>query len=294
MLDFAVRVRILCHMTVCGNHTAPKRETIGAISTELLPRAAYDVAYTPDRTVAGFAFDIQTGSHAFASDRERPFLTRPGSLALTPAGCDIRSRSGTGGEYLTISVTPGRERDIIGDRAAHIPNQYSNGLRAGAAPLAVALRRALMARHRDAGEIESFSALLYAAAWQARVPASKPATSMTPRRLRLVNDLVEARYGETLTVAEMAKVAGLSTSFFIRAFAAATGTTPHAYIMERRLERARCALVHSREPIAGIAHGCGFANQAHLTAAFSRQFGLSPKRFRETVLQDMPRGRSCS
>lgn len=294
MLDFAVRVRILRPMTVCGNHMAPKRETIGAISAELLPRAAYDVAYTPDRTVAGFAFDIQAGSHAFASDREQPFLTVPGSLALTPAGCNIRSRSGTGGEYLTVKVTPGREREVIGERAAHTPHRYSNGIRAGAAPLAAALRRALLSGYRDTAEIESLAALLYDAAWQAGVPTSKPATSMTPRRLRLVNDLVEARYGETLTVAEMAEVAGLSTSFFIRAFAAATGTTPHAYIMERRLERARRALAHFKEPIAGIAHGCGFANQAHLTAAFSRQFGLSPKRFRETVRQDMPRGRSCS
>ncbi|NVJ98527.1 MAG: helix-turn-helix transcriptional regulator [Alphaproteobacteria bacterium] len=261
----------------------PRQIEAGGISATLLPRAAYDVAYTPDRTVAGFAFDIQTGTHAFASDRVRPFITVPGSLALTPRGCDIKSRSDTGGEYLTVSVMPGREKQVAGDAAIGRPERYSNAAHGFAGKWARALRASLLRPCADQAEVESFAALLYEAAWQARLPSGKPATSITTRRLRLLNELVEERLSGELTVADMAKAVGLSTSFFIRAFAAATGTTPHGYLMERRLEKVRYALALRDTKIADVALSCGFSSQAHMTAAFSRQFGISPKRFQQMV-----------
>ena len=74
----------------------------GSWRAELLPRHAYQAAYTPDAPVIGFAFDGQAGIHAFASDRRVRFRTKPNTLAYVPAGCDVYSESDHGGEYLKV------------------------------------------------------------------------------------------------------------------------------------------------------------------------------------------------
>jgi len=74
----------------------------GLARIELLPAAAYEAAYTPEAPVIGFAFEAQAGTHAFASDRKRPFQAKPNHLSFVPAGCDVYSQSAQGGEYLRI------------------------------------------------------------------------------------------------------------------------------------------------------------------------------------------------
>src|SRR5580704_256348 len=56
----------------------------GSWRAELLPRHAYQAAYTPDAPVIGFAFDGQAGIHAFASDRRVRFRTKPNTLHGEP------------------------------------------------------------------------------------------------------------------------------------------------------------------------------------------------------------------
>jgi AraC family transcriptional regulator len=79
-------------MTEANNQiTATSRRcaVVGSWTAELLPRKPYRVAYRPEVPVVGFAFDGQTGVHAFGSDRKTDFRTRPNSLAFVPAGCDV-------------------------------------------------------------------------------------------------------------------------------------------------------------------------------------------------------------
>ena len=67
---------------------------VGGVATiELLPAAAYEAAYTPGAPVIGFAFEAQAGTHAFASDRKRPFQAKPNHLSFVPARCDVYSCS---------------------------------------------------------------------------------------------------------------------------------------------------------------------------------------------------------
>ncbi|SDE63330.1 helix-turn-helix domain-containing protein [Kordiimonas lacus] len=267
-------------MTCKATH---RKVTAGAISAELLPRAPYDVAYTPDRVVAGFAFDIQTGLHAFATDRASPFLTMPDSMALTPAGCDIRSRSDVGGEYLTVTITPGHEQHYADAFDGAAIYQYSNAAFKGAGTAARALRQLLILNPEEETVAEGLAAVLFEAALKAKPATAKPASSLTRTRMRRLHDLIEARFGDKLTVLEMAMEVGLSVGFFIRAFAAATGTTPHAYLLERRLSEARRSLTRPEASIADIAHACGFASQAHLTSSFRSQFGIAPAAYRTRV-----------
>ena len=77
----------------------------GAWCAELLPRKPYEAAYAAHLPVIGFAFDGQTGVHAFGSDRKTDFQAMANGLAYVPAGCDVYSQSTHGGEYLTITLT---------------------------------------------------------------------------------------------------------------------------------------------------------------------------------------------
>ena len=81
-------------------------------------------------------------------------------------------------------------------------------------------------------------------------------------------------------VADLAAALGLSAGFLTLAFHGALGTTPHRYLLERRLARARAGLAATGTPVAAIAAGCGFADQAHLTRHMRAAFGVTPAAYR--------------
>ncbi len=72
----------------------------------------------------------------------------------------------------------------------------------------------------------------------------------------------------------------MSPSHFTRVFRAATGRSPHQYVLGQRLERARRALLTTDTAIADIAGACGFADQSHLTRTMRRHLGLTPNALR--------------
>ena len=71
-------------------------------------------------------------------------------------------------------------------------------------------------------------------------------------------------------------------SQLLRGFARAVATTPHAYLLQLRVRLARRLLAAGRYPAEAAAEA-GFADQSHLTRAFSRQLGVTPARFRAAV-----------
>ena len=106
---------------------------------------------------------------------------------------------------------------------------------------------------------------------------------LSPSKLKRVLDFVEAHLDAHIGLDDLAAAAGLSANHFLRVFKLATGETPYHYLRSRRIERARELLAHDSMPLAELALECGFANQAHFTAAFSREIGISPGRYRRSV-----------
>jgi AraC family transcriptional regulator len=98
--------------------------------------------------------------------------------------------------------------------------------------------------------------------------------------MRRTLDLIEAGLDGDLPLAVLAAEVGLSVPHFTRAFRASLGVPPHRYLLKRRLERAREMLLGGGLGLADIAAAAGFSSQAHMTAAFRKEFGITPGQFR--------------
>lgn len=107
-----------------------------------------------------------------------------------------------------------------------------------------------------------------------------PTSDFAAYRLhRVMNAVLNAPEAEH-SLDSMASSAGLTSSHFCRIFKRATGTTPHRYVMNARLNRAQELLCESDVPIAAIADRLGFTSQSHFTRAFQRHSSLTPSGWR--------------
>lgn len=99
-------------------------------------------------------------------------------------------------------------------------------------------------------------------------------------RLRRIADYMEAHLAEDVSLLDLAGVAGLSTHHFSEAFKASTGTSPHRYLIEQRIHRAKELLLGADHSIVEIALAVGFASHSHFTDNFRKLTGITPSRFR--------------
>ncbi|THD05523.1 hypothetical protein B1810_02045 [Panacagrimonas perspica] len=111
-----------------------------------------------------------------------------------------------------------------------------------------------------------------------RIRAGKLPAAM----LAKVYEHIESRVAEGTTLDELAKICDMSRSQFTRAFRASTGTSPHKYLLGRRIARATEKLLHG-VPMVNIAFACGFSSQSHFTDMFRRAVGVTPAAFRRSV-----------
>jgi AraC family transcriptional regulator len=249
-----------------------RRIEVGPWAIELLPGCAYAARYVATQAGIGFAFDSQRGLHAIGSDRVQPFDAMPNGLAFVPAGCDVLSESPKGGEYLRVIRTDGMA--LEGNRA------FNNRIDRQATALAWRMRAALL----HAGVEDDWEA--WALALSERVTASEadstqPHGSITGSRMRLLDEFIDAGLDGPLSVPAMAGLLGLSEGYFMRAFKNATGKSPHAYLIDRRLARARALMRDSTATLAEIAYACGFNSQAHMATTFRQRLGVSPVQLRQ-------------
>jgi len=106
----------------------------------------------------------------------------------------------------------------------------------------------------------------------ARAAGASPPVTKAVRRLIAAPEV-------STSLAELAALSGVSRFQLLRGFAREIGTTPHAYLVQRRVRLARQLLAAGRSP-ADAAILAGFADQSHMTRAFVRQFGITPGRYK--------------
>ncbi|HEX6501654.1 MAG TPA: AraC family transcriptional regulator [Terriglobales bacterium] len=121
--------------------------------------------------------------------------------------------------------------------------------------------------------------LLYAARLK-KPPVSARVSPLPLRPLRRVLERMQADLSTNIDLATLAAESGYSRAHFLRTFRAATGQTPHRYLLELRLTKAQALIASRSMPLVDIALACGFSSHAHLTTAFRSRFGSSPSEYR--------------
>ncbi|RUX82380.1 AraC family transcriptional regulator [Mesorhizobium sp. M7A.F.Ca.CA.001.07.2.1] len=101
-------------------------------------------------------------------------------------------------------------------------------------------------------------------------------------RLKRVMAYVDEHIGEAISLADLARAAGLSRMYFAARFRMATSLRPHEYILRRRIERAKDMLIKTNDSLVDIAFNVGFQTQAHFTTVFKRFAGITPGRWRQS------------
>jgi len=107
-----------------------------------------------------------------------------------------------------------------------------------------------------------------------------PGGALSPARERRAKELLASRLSAEVSIAEIASACGLSRAYFVSAFRQSTGTTPHKWLQGYKIERVKTLLARSDMTIAEMAAACGFADQSHLTRAFTKALGLAPAAWR--------------
>lgn len=104
---------------------------------------------------------------------------------------------------------------------------------------------------------------------------------LSTAKLKLVTDYINTHLDRDLKLAELSAIAQISPYHFLRLFKNSIGITPHQYILQRRIDRAKYLLRSSSLDIAEIAFRVGFCDCSHLNRYFKRILGKTPSQWRQ-------------
>jgi AraC-like DNA-binding protein len=231
---------------------------------------------------------VVAGTFRLRSPAGRALMT-PGSIMLgNPGECfECSHAHGAGDRCVCVWFEPAHLERCVGGAGVR-----SSGARFGVPAIPASRTTAPVAARAAAGVLRSggYAWDEFAVDLANRVASlqmrcgSVPATRDGAVQRRIVEAVrrIEEDPDESLTLDALAALSGLSPFHFLRTFRAATGLSPHQYVLRARLRRAATGLVLGRSRIADIAFECGFGDVSNFNRAFRREFGVSPRRYRES------------
>ncbi|GAA1444007.1 AraC family transcriptional regulator [Nocardiopsis tropica] len=116
-----------------------------------------------------------------------------------------------------------------------------------------------------------------------RERAAEPVPHAARPEVARAREVLSSRLLDPPTLDELAAQLGIGPFALSRAFRAAYGLPPHAYLNQVRVDRARQLLLAGRRA-AEVAAEVGFADQAHLTRHFKRHLGVPPGAYQRALL----------
>jgi AraC family transcriptional regulator len=214
--------------------------------------------------------------------------TSPGDVCAIPRGCSARFAWETldGGQAsimlefcddIFINHCP----EMVSDRflAGHfMPSNYS-AMR-GLSPLIRILARELEndgARGRLFTEtVIRLIAMEIAHTLWTRKPDAIITDAIIDRRVKAALGFIEENFARNISLQDLTEAIGLNATQLISLFRRATGATPYAYVIRRRIREAAHLLRSGQMPISQISLEVGFSDQQQMTRAFRKYLGTTP------------------
>lgn len=244
-------------------------------------------AYAPHRHESYVIGVIEAGCETFRVRGVRHYA-RPGQVAfVNPLETHDGEPVGAGYSYRMTYPETGLLREVAGSLAGRETSAtpfFAEPLvedAQGAMVFAAAHRAVEQGGDGLAGEEMLLGFYARCLALHARWPVAALGREAGP--VALARAIMEDRFEEDLSLAELSRLTGLPRHHLIRAFRAQTGLTPHAYLVDVRIRRARERLRAGDTP-GDVAAATGFCDQAHLTRAFKARHGVTPGAFRRAHL----------
>ena len=200
---------------------------------------------------------------------------RPGLVSLVPAGTERRlAMTGVEAQWASIAWSPSSRASASLPPFTNREDPFLHGL-------VGEFLRQHEAGELDAGYCEQMAMALgrYVGRRYGGTREERP-VGLAPWRLARITDFIEAHLSDTILVADLARVGGLSSGHLHRAFRMATGVTPAAFIRQRRLLRAAAILREEPVTVAEVALRVGIQSPSRLAAQMKRLTGLPPSRLR--------------
>lgn len=119
--------------------------------------------------------------------------------------------------------------------------------------------------------------LFRAAAWEEQTGINRQPTDAAMERVR---EMLEGRWMEPLSLAQVAREIRLTPAAFSRRFKVAVGQAPQEFLLNRRCDHARQLLLESDLTVDAIARQCGFTNGFYFSRFWTKRYGTPPGRFR--------------
>jgi AraC family transcriptional regulator len=214
---------------------------------------------------------------------------RPGALWVMPQGCRHEVRFEGQVEGVALAFDPARFDNLVESAGGKSSSQIVQSL-AASPPKIEHLMRALDHESRLPSTHDHFgleciaTAIALALSQHARAIALPPKAGpqLAPKQIRAVQSYVEEHLEESISLAELSAVAGLSSFHFLRAFKRSLGVTPGQYVLDRRMERARSLLKSGKLSVAEVGICVGFDYSSHFARAFRRAMGVAPLTYRNS------------
>src|SRR5258708_35156298 len=219
------------------------------------------------------------------------FLKEPGSLTIVPAGPVPDVRLLTPSTLIACAL----EKKFICEIALEMDRQPAEGttFHSGVRDASIEGLVSLMINDFEA-ECQPYALysetlahalamrfLLYKSPSEATQNSS--ANPLPPRILRRIRDRIEAELDTELSLVSLAKESGYSRTHFLRMFRAATGLTPHRYVLERRPRTAPPVPPQSQVSLVDVALKSGFSSHTHINDVLRKQLGGTPQEYRRNI-----------